>query len=273
MALDSLLASLKSGVTEVAGVQACRTKALACNPAQLTEVAEVSGVTVETKAATPETLPIKTEVTAKPALTEACTCETPVTPETARGQVGAGDMAIASRWWLIHHVDHNPREVVCYPEATHAEILERYPEAVAAEPFNPMMQTPSAPMSADEETAIRTWLALIGEADPATITDVIAQCQRDADARDYFTGRTAAALSKPDPFADDRRTCSQCQNLRGQACIIAKPERGALVVANRGYRPAPDTLQRCAGYSPLANDSDQRNGAERWPGLTQKGSE
>ena len=33
MALDSLLASLKSGVTEVTGVQASRNKAFACNPA------------------------------------------------------------------------------------------------------------------------------------------------------------------------------------------------------------------------------------------------
>jgi hypothetical protein len=165
-------------------------------------------------------------------------------------KVSPGDTATASRWWLIHYPDRDPVEVACCPEATHADILERHPDAVAAEPFTPTIRQASAPLTASEETAIRAWLALIEETDPATIAEVIGQCQRDADARDYFTGRAAAELPKPDPFPDDRRTCSHCLNLRGRDCTIAKPERGALVVANRGYRPAPDTLQRCAGYLP-----------------------
>jgi hypothetical protein len=72
---------------------------------------------------------------------------------------------------------------------------------------------------------------------------------------------------------DDRRQCTQCLNLRGRVCGIAKPQAGALVVANVGYRPQPDTLQRCAGYLPNATDNDQRLGGERWPGLIQKGNE
>ncbi len=183
-------------------------------------------------------------------------------------KVGAGEAATASRWWLIHYPDRDPVEVACCPEATHADILERYPDAVAAEPFTPTIRQASAPLTASEEKAIRAWLALIEETDLATIAEVIGQCQRDAEARDYFTGRAAAELPKPDPFPDDRRTCTQCRNLRQQACAIAKPERGALVVANRGYRPDPVRLLRCAGYPPLANDPDQRTGAERWPGLT-----
>lgn len=186
--------------------------------------------------------------------------------------VGAGDVATASRWWLIHYPDRDPVEVACCPEATHAKILEWYPDAIAAEPFTPSIRQPSAPLTVSEETAIRAWLVLIKETDPATIAEVIGQCQRDADARDYFTGR-AAVLPKPDPFPDDRRTCRQCLNLRGRACGIAKPERGALVVANLGYRPQADTLQRCAGYLPNATDNDQRPGSERWPGLIQKGNE
>lgn len=66
---------------------------------------------------------------------------------------------------------------------------------------------------------------------------------------------------------DDRRQCTQCLNLRGRVCGIAKPERGALVVAIVGYRPQTDTLRRCAGYQPNATDNDQRPGRERWPGL------
>jgi hypothetical protein len=49
-------------------------------------------------------------------------------------------------------------------------------------------------MTPDEEAAVMAWLALIEETDPATIAAVIGQCQRDADARAYFTGRAAAEL-------------------------------------------------------------------------------
>ena len=180
-------------------------------------------------------------------------------------KVGAGDTATASRWWLIHYPDRDPVEVACCPEATHADILEQYPDAVAAEPFTPTIRQPSAPLTANEETAIRAWLALIEETDPATIAEVIGQCQRDADARDYFTGRAAAELPKPDRFPDDRRRCTQCLNLRGRVCSVAIP--GGLVSANRGYQPMRDVLQRCAGYLPNATDNDQRTGNERWPGL------
>ena len=184
-------------------------------------------------------------------------------------KVGVGDKATVSRWWLIHYPDRDPVEVACCPEATHAEVLERYPDAIAAEPFTPTIRQASAPMTTEEETAIRAWLALIEETDQATIDEVIGQCQRDTAAQDYFTGRAAVELPKPGTFPDDRRRCVQCLNLRGRACTIAKPERGALVVANRGYRPDPARLLRCAGYAPLANDSDQRTGTERWPGIVE----
>ena len=69
---------------------------------------------------------------------------------------------------------------------------------------------------------------------------------------------------------DDRRRCAQCLNLRQGICSIAKPEAGALVIASRGYRPVILPL-RCAGYSPKPNDTDQRIGEERWPGLIQRG--
>jgi hypothetical protein len=180
-------------------------------------------------------------------------------------KVGAGDTATASRWWLIHYPDRDPVEVACCPEATHAEILERHPDAVAAEPFTPTIRQPSAPLTASEETAIRAWLALIEETDPATIAEVIGQCQRDADARDYFTRRAAAELPKPDPFPDDRRTCDQCANLIARRCQAAK--RGE-IVASRNYEPIRDLPRRCEGYAPGAADADRRPGRERWPGLT-----
>ncbi len=183
-------------------------------------------------------------------------------------KVGAGDTATASRWWLIHYPDRDPLEVACCPEATHADILERHPDAVAAEPFTPTIRQPLAPMTASEETAIRAWLALIEETDPAIIAEVIGQCHRDADARDYFSGRAAAELPKPDPFPDDRRTCDQCANLIARRCQAAK--RGE-IVASRNYEPIRDIPQRCEGYAPGATDPDRRPGRERWSGLIQKG--
>lgn len=133
------------------------------------------------------------------------------------------------------------------PGDTATAILERYPDAVAAEPFTPIIRQPSAPLTDSEETAIRAWLALIEETDPATIAEVIGQCQRDADARDYFTGRAAAELPKPDPFPDDRRTCRKCSNFTyGGICSVAYP--GGPVSAIRGYRPVADLLQRCDAF-------------------------
>jgi hypothetical protein len=187
-------------------------------------------------------------------------------------RICAGDVAtevgIAHRAWLIHFTDRDTVEVYCAPPATHAEVLERHPDAVAAESFTPTIRQPSTPMAASEEMAIRAWLALIEETDPVTIAEVISRCQRDADARDYFTGRATAELPKSAPLPDDRRTCNQCINLRQRACAIAKPEAEALVVANRGYRPDPARLLRCVGFAPMENDLDQRPGEKRWLGLT-----
>ena len=183
---------------------------------------------------------------------------------------GACDTARASPWWLVHYPNRDPLEVACYPEATHADILEWHPEAVAAQPFTRTILKPSAPMTGIEGAAVRVWLALIEETDPAMIGEVIGQCQRDADARDYFTGRAAAELPKSDPLPDDRRTCDQCANLIARRCQAAK--RGE-IMAIRNYEPVRDILQRCEGYSPGAGDPDRRHGLERWPELIQKGGE
>ena len=95
MALDSLLASLKSGVAEVTGVQASRNRAFACNPTRSARVAEATGVAAEIHTATHETLVGKSEVAAQPSPIEACTHETPVTPKTIKCEVGAGDTAFS----------------------------------------------------------------------------------------------------------------------------------------------------------------------------------
>jgi len=111
--------------------------------------------------------------------------------------VSPGDTATASRWWLIHYPDRDPVEVACCPEATHADILERHPDAVAAEPFTPTIRQPSAPLTASEETAIRAWLALIEETDPATIAEVIGQRRRNCRSLTPSLTTGAPATSAP----------------------------------------------------------------------------
>jgi len=177
------------------------------------------------------------------------------------------------------HAQFNPPTV-----ASVATVAVANPAKVQADTPT-ILQNPDT-LPAGDESLIRAWLAQIGETDPAIIAEVLTHCQHDTTARAYFLGRAMPAkpLSSFCPEiavdrnpstlptieeseTDDRRTCQQCQNMRGRVCGIAKPERGALVVANVGYRPQPDTLHRCAGYLPNATDNDQRTGGERWPGL------
>ncbi len=78
--------------------------------------------------------------------------------------------------------------------------------------------------------------------------------------------RQSEPIERTGDDPDERRFCTQCLNLRGAVCIVAKP--GGLVSAIVGYRPVQGIPQRCAGYSPNADDPDQRPGGERWPGLS-----
>jgi hypothetical protein len=87
-------------------------------------------------------------------------------------------------YWRVHFADREPVELVCSPAATRTEVLRGYPDAVAAHPFTPIIRQATAPMTAAEEAAVRAWLARIGE---TAVAEVLARCQRDADAREFFT--------------------------------------------------------------------------------------
>jgi hypothetical protein len=136
--------------------------------------------------------------------------------------------------WVIDFADCESYQATFSVAVDHAGALATYPDTVAAEPIADMPgnlpSTFQAEIDVDRNSSILP-----------TIADI-----------------------------DDRRQCAQCLNLRGRACGIAKPEAGALVVANVGYRPQTETQQRCAGYSPNTTDNDQRPGRERWPGLLEK---
>ncbi|MBK7952588.1 MAG: hypothetical protein IPK02_00660 [Candidatus Accumulibacter sp.] len=151
----------------------------------------------------------------------------------------------ASRW-LRHFADRNPVEVAFSPKVSHAEALAIYPSALAAEPAVEIRRQPDALVTARQESSIRAWLTQIGELDAAAVGDVLAQCRQDEVARQYFLARVGE--DRTDDEVDDRRTCTQCLNLRGGVCSIASP--GGLVSAVRGYRPALlEILQRCHGFA------------------------
>jgi hypothetical protein len=152
------------------------------------------------------------------------------------GLLAKGTAAAVSWLWLIHFPDRNPLEVAFAPAATHGEVLNFYPDARAAEPIAPGRRPLGEPLTEGQEHELRAWLA-------PTIAD----------------------------YPDERRFCTQCLNLRGAVCSVAKP--GGLVSAVVGYRPArPELPRRCAGFAPSIDDPDQRPGRERWPGFTQRGT-
>jgi hypothetical protein len=157
--------------------------------------------------------------------------------------------AEARQFWLLHFADREPLAVAFSPEASHTEALASYPSALAAEPIEQGRRQPGAPLAGDQETAIRSWLAAIGETDQEAIAEVLTRCRYDDDARAYYLGRVGCAVTD-----DDRHFCTECLNLRGGVCTVASP--GGLVSAMRGYRPAlVDVPIRCAGYSPRTNDT------------------
>jgi hypothetical protein len=96
--------------------------------------------------------------------------------------------------WLIHFADREPLTVSFSPEATHEEVLELYPDTVAAEPIAPDERTVGH-LRPDEETTIRNWLVVIGETDPETVVEVLSGCRRDVDVRGYFLRRAGGALA------------------------------------------------------------------------------
>jgi len=60
---------------------------------------------------------------------------------------------------------------------------------------------PISELTLDEESHIRAWLAYIDETDPATIADVLNDCQKDREARQYFLKRSEEV---PEPVTANR---------------------------------------------------------------------
>lgn len=168
--------------------------------------------------------------------------------------------------WLIHFPERDPVHTCCLPEPTHAEVMAMYPQAIAAEPMPERIRNQATP---EQEAELRALVAAVGVAYAFTHEErqealALALSDPDAALQSY---RAMAAELGNDLDLDDRRHCDQCANLRRDVCTIAEPKAGALVVANRGYRPVREPPRRCAGYAPGPDDPDKRTGGKRWPGL------
>jgi hypothetical protein len=70
-------------------------------------------------------------------------------------------------------------------------------------------------------------------------------------------------------ITEELRRCTECRNLaRSGVCLAASRGEPMVGLVSRHYHPArPDQLRRCECYLPGPDDTDQRPGNERWPGL------
>jgi hypothetical protein len=170
----------------------------------------------------------------------------------------------------LYFSDRDSLEVYCNPDATHAVILERYPDALAAEPIP--ARTRRKPTEA-EAAELRALVQTIGVAEKWTADEIewaLAGALADPDGALVCDRALAVEHGIILPLDDDRRTCNQCANLARLRCLAAW--RGE-IVANRDYAPIRDIPRRCEGYMPDANDPDRRPGGERWPELIEKGND
>lgn len=133
----------------------------------------------------------------------------------------AGNKAGVSCWWQVCYCDRPPLEILYPSGAVRAEVLAAYPDALEAHPFAPAILQPSSPLSAEEETMLRRWLAYTGETDPAIIAATIDQCQRDANARKRALEMAAEELEAFEERAaimefDGGLTRAEAQRLAGR---------------------------------------------------------
>lgn len=137
---------------------------------------------------TPDTPRDLVEVSVKAARTGACTPDTPNTRQKSSAEVVVPDQGASSQWWRFHHAQGDSKEASYSPAATRAEAMAGEPDAIKAEPFEPLLRQPHAPLSQEEETVLLDWLGRINETDEVLINAMLHQCQTDQDARDFFIG-------------------------------------------------------------------------------------
>ena len=161
----------------------------------------------------------------------------------SKPEIMAALTAPISTWWLIHYQDREPVQVRSAPPATEAEILERRPDAIAAQPLHQAAQTP---ISACVTCVHVTGRGSCGEPVAAGLSDVVGVIvYHDGD------GKDCPAWMEGIPSYLEAR-------------ILAMAERGqysgddlALVLA--GARSAPDGWRKVV-------EADEQIGGEIYGG-------
>ena len=170
---------------------------------------------------------------------------------------GAGTMAVEHAppaWrWRLHFANREPLEVACSPPATWDDVLELHPEAVPAEPATASGPQPTAPLTAGEEHAVLAWLDRIGEADPATIAEVLTACRRDIEARRYFLERAEWR-----PTTRSIAGCASCGHSRRPGGVVRycggdRPDLPTAYGAGHPLRRLPDDQGCCCNQHSEVN--------------------
>jgi len=155
--------------------------------------------------------------------------------------------ATTSAWWLLHHADREPTQLVSTPPATLAQILKQHPEAVAAEPFEWPHPEPALTLEADRSCWPHSQAMNSGEIDTFT-----ARLGRFTDKGLAYDEAEALAdkLVQRDREGDDRRLCLECRHLQGAGRWRCGNWQQAGVAQQGLARDLVLMLQRCDGYHP-----------------------
>lgn len=71
-------------------------------------------------------------------------------PGKSQRRKGAiAERIVKARTWVVHFIERDSFAVTCIPEATQADVLARYPQAVAAEPQGEISNEHSATTAND----------------------------------------------------------------------------------------------------------------------------
>lgn len=111
--------------------------------------------------------------------------------------------ALPRRAWLLHFAEREPLEVIFCPEQSHAEVLARYPEAIAAQPV-PQPEPAPDPLPADDRVRCEDCAKL----STARGRDGFRHCR--AEARRYCPApdvprRCPVFVARARPTQDDRQ--------------------------------------------------------------------
>ena len=164
---------------------------------------------------------------------------------------------------MIHHADGRVIRVSCTPPATLAQMQAEYPDAVAWLPDDSTPEPPARPMDPDERNDVLDWLALIGEADPDAIAEVLLACERESETRDYYLARSRAEPALALTTACPCGGLPDCVDCRGSGAVLISG-RVRCGDCRNFQRFAHPRLGTCLAGEPLPGaagfwDSDSRH--------------